>query len=62
MVAKSPESQTTVCCEERAVSVCCFADGVKGWDDSAVIAIVNGIGGTYGAGGLELIERGSHDC
>jgi hypothetical protein len=27
MVAKSPESQTTVCGEERAVSVCCFVGG-----------------------------------
>jgi hypothetical protein len=36
---------------------------VKGSDDSAVmIARVNSSIGTYGAGVLELVERGRHDC
>jgi hypothetical protein len=45
----------------RELSV--FVLVVKGSDDSAVmIARVNSSIGTYGAGVLELVERGRHDC
>lgn len=45
---------------ERGLSV--FVVLQVGWVDDSAEIIAGGRHWTYGAGGLELIERGRHDC